>query len=186
MTRHDAVGYAHILAEPGRSRLQRDAVVVGVGNDTRHHHLMTAVQIEGVVVVVVAVQHLDAVNPQPVAGQVVLHPATAVLQRNAAHRNVLTLDEAQQVGTGDALVIPRQFLESTAPTVDDALTADSHMAHLVGIDQLDGGSLRAQRHVVRLHRAVVLQARTAIERCTKFQVQMNVAPQLDGANLIIA
>ena len=186
MARHDAVGYTHILAKPGRSRLQRDAVVVGVGYNTRHHHLMTAIQIEGVVVVVVTVQHLDTVNPQPVAGQVVLHPAAAVLQRDAAHRDILALNEAQQMGTGDALVIPRQLLEGTSTPVDNTLTADGHMVHLVGVNQLDGGSLCAQRHIVRLHRTVVLYARTSIERCAKFQIQMNVATQLDGANLIIA
>ena len=93
MAADHAVRDADILAEPGRRRLQRDAVIIGVGYHVCHNDIMTTVQVEGIVVVVVAVQHPDAVDAHAVTGQVVLHPASAVLQGNAADGDVLTPDE---------------------------------------------------------------------------------------------
>ena len=67
---------------------------------------MTTIQIERIIVVVVAVVHLDASDLQSVAGQIVLHPTAGVAQGDVAHGYVLTLDEAQQMWTSDAFIVP--------------------------------------------------------------------------------
>ena len=76
MAAHHTVGHADVLARPWRRALERDAIVVAVGHHAGHHHVVTTVKVEGIVVVVVAVEHLDVGNPHPVARQVMLHPAT--------------------------------------------------------------------------------------------------------------
>ena len=93
MARHHAVGNADVLAKARRRALQRDGIVVAVGPQVADQHVVAAVEVEGVVVVVVAVFHLDAVDAQAVAGQVMLHPATAVSQRNILYHNVLAIDK---------------------------------------------------------------------------------------------
>ena len=105
---------------------------------------MTAIDIQRVVIVVVAIKHLDAVYPHTVTGQVVLHPATRVLQGDVLDDDILTLDEADKVRTGDALVVPGEFLEGAPSSVDGTKTINHHVLHLVSIDQLDGRCLRAQ------------------------------------------
>ena len=135
---------------------------------------MTAIQIEGVVVIVITVLHLDTLYLQSIASQIMLHPATAVLQGNISHGDILALDESQQMGPGDAFVIPRQLFKSSAPSVDGAIAIDHHVLHLVGIDQLDGIGLCAQRDIVRLHRLIILQVCAAIERGALFQKQMHI------------
>ena len=109
VARHHAVGYADVLAEPWRGALQGDAIVVAVGHHAPDDDVVASVQVECVVVVVVAVDHLDVLDVQAVAGQVVLHPSAAVAQCYAAHTHVATADEAQQVGARDALVVPREL-----------------------------------------------------------------------------
>ena len=147
---------------------------------------MAAVQVQRVVVAVVAVGNLDATDAQAVAGQIVLHPATAVLECDVLDGDVATLDEAQQMGTGDALVVPRQFGEHAASPVDGAIAVDDDILHRVGIDELDGLGMGAQRHVVRFHAAVVPQVGGAIECCSQLQMQVDIALQDDGANLVVA
>ena len=67
---------------------------------------MTAVQVEGIVVVVVSVKNLDSIDEKPVAGEIVLHPAAAVPKCDIPDDDILTTDDSQQVRTGDTLVIP--------------------------------------------------------------------------------
>ena len=76
MAAHHAVCDSDVLAEPWRGALQRNAVVVGVADHVAHRHLMAAVQVERIIIVVVAVDDRDAVNLHAVAGQPVLHPAS--------------------------------------------------------------------------------------------------------------
>ena len=186
MTRHHTVSDANVLTEAGRSALQRDGIVVAVGYHPPHDHVVTAVQVEGIVVIVITVLHLDALYLHSVAGQIMLHPAAAVLQRDVPHGDILALDEPQQVGTGDALIVPRQFPESPAPSVDGAIAVDHHVPHLVGIDQLDGVGLCAQRDIVRLHGPVILQVGTAIERGPLLQKQVYIRLQDDRTCLILS
>ena len=84
MARYHAVGNANILAEAWRGALQCDGIIVGIGKHIAYHHFMASVEVEGIVVVVVAVEHLYAVNLHTVASQIVLHPATGVLQCDVA------------------------------------------------------------------------------------------------------
>ena len=162
---HHAVADADVLAQSRRSALQGDAVVVAIGQHALHNDLMTAVQVERIVVVVVAVEHLDVLYFQSVAGQVVLHPAARVAQRHVADGDVLALDEANKVGPRDALVVPRELLKGPSAPVDGARSAQHNVLHAVGINQLHRLRLRAQRHVVALHGAVVVQVGRAEERC---------------------
>ena len=186
MTGQHAVADADILAEAGRSALERDAIIVGVGQQATHHHIVTAINIERVVVVVIAIVHLDILYPHAVASQIVLHPATGVPESDAPDGDILALDKTDEMGTGDAFVVPRQLLEGTAPAIDGAIAINRHMAHLVGIDQLDGGGLGAQRHVVGLHGTVVLEVGAAIEGGTVFEIEMDIGLEHNGAGLIVA
>ena len=127
---------------------------------------MATIQVEGVVVVVIAVEHLDTLYLQTVASQIMLHPATAVLQGDIPHGDVLALDKSQQMRPGDTLIIPRQFLESAPATINRSIAVDDHIPHLVGIEQLNCVGLRAQRDIVRFHWPVVVHICTAIERGT--------------------
>ena len=106
MARHHAVADADILAQTWRGALERDAVVITVSHHAFHHHVMASVDVEGVVVVIVAVENLDTIDAQPVASQVVLHPTAGVAQRDIFHHNVTALDEAQQMWTCDSLIVP--------------------------------------------------------------------------------
>ena len=76
--------------------------------------------------------------------------------------------------TGDALIIPRQLFKRPALSVDGAFAINLHICNLVGINQLDGGSLCAQRNIVGLHRPVVFQIGAAIEGGALFQEEMYV------------
>ena len=78
------------------------------------------------------------------------------------------------MGARDAFVVPRQLLKGLAPSVDGSLSVYRDVLHTIGINQLDGGALCAQRHVVRLHGAIVLQASAAVECTTMFQMQVNM------------
>jgi len=144
MAGQHAVADADILAETWRGALQRDAIVVAIGHDAPDDDLMTAVDIQRVVIVVVAIKHLDAVYFHAVTGQVVLHPATRVLQGDILDDDILTLDEADKVRTSDALVVPGEFLEGASSSIDGTKAINHHVLHLVSIDQLDGRCLRAQ------------------------------------------
>ena len=145
---------------------------------------MTAVEVEGVVVVVVTVENLDSIDMQTVTGQVVLHPAAAVAEGNAADGDVAALDESQQVGAGDAFVVPRQFLEGTALSVNGPVAVNGYMTHLIGIDQLDGLRVRPQRHIVRFHRHIVAQTGTAIECRPLLKIEAHMALQPDRPCLV--
>ena len=134
VTAHHAVGDTDVLAQLRRCGFQRDAVVIGVGHDIRHNHIMTAVQVERIVVVVVAVIHLDAADMQTVTGQIVLHPAAAVAQGDVSHGDILALYKSDKVRPRDALIVPRQLLERPSPSVDRSLSVDADILHLVGID----------------------------------------------------
>ena len=99
---------------------------------------MTAIDIKRVIVVVVAIEHLDAIYSYAVAGQIVLHPATGVLKGDVLDGDILTLDETDEVGTSDALVVPGEFLEGATLSVDGAKAINHYVFHVVGINQLDG------------------------------------------------
>ena len=144
MAGQHAVADADVFAETWRGALQRDTIVVAVGNDTPDNDFMTTVDIQRVVVIVVAIEHLDAVYAHTVASQIVLHPATRVLEGDVLDGDILTLNEADEVRTGDSLIVPGEFLEDTSSSVDGAQTINHHIFYLVGIDQLDGRGLRAQ------------------------------------------
>ena len=144
MAGQHAVTDADILAETWRGALQRDAIIVAIGYDALDDDLMTAVDIQGIVIVVVAIEHLDAVYSHAVTSQVVLHPATRVLQGDVLDDDILTLDEADKVRTSDALIVPAEFLEGASSSVDGAKAINHHVPCLVGIDQLDGRGLCAQ------------------------------------------
>ena len=105
---------------------------------------MTAIKIERIIIVVITIKDLDSIDKNTVAGQIVLHPAARIFQRNALHRNVLTLNETQQMRTRNAFIIPGMFLESPSSPINSTITVDGDILNLVGIDQLDGVSLRAQ------------------------------------------
>ena len=186
MARYHAVADADILAKARRGRFQGDAVVVAIRHDASHNHLVTAVNIQSVVVIIVAIEHLDAVDSHAVAGQIVLHPAAGVPQCDVLDGDILALNETYQVRTGDALVVPRELFEGAASSVDSAEAVNHHVSDLVGINQLNGGCLRAQRHVVGLHRPVVVQVGTAVKRGALFQIEVHVRLQHHGANLILA
>ena len=143
MTAYHTVADADILTESGRGGLQCDAIVIAVGDHSSHDDLMTAVDVEGIVIVVVPVKHLDAVDAEAVASQEVLHPTTAVAQGDVLDGDIAALDKAQQVRTGDALIIPRFFLEGASPAIDGACARDGYITDGVGIDELYSGGLRA-------------------------------------------
>ena len=144
MTGNHAVTDADILAEAWRGTLQRDTIIIAIGYDALDDDLMTTIDIQCIVIVIVAIEHLDAVYSHSVAGQVVLHPTTRVLQGDILDDDILTLNEADKMRTSDALVVPGEFLEGASSSVDGAETVNHHVLHLVGIDQLDGRGLRAQ------------------------------------------
>ena len=99
---------------------------------------MTAIDIEGVIIIVITIKNLDSIDIQAVAGQIVLHPAATVPESNILHRNVLALDESKQVRTRDAFIVPRQLFEGTSSSVNDTIAVDGDIAHLVSIDKLNG------------------------------------------------
>ena len=78
MTRHDTVGNHNVLAESRRCGFQRDTIVVRVSRHATYNDVVTTVQIECVVVIVVAIYDTNAVNPDAVTSQIVLHPASAI------------------------------------------------------------------------------------------------------------
>ena len=143
MAGHLAIRNLDVLAESGRGGLQRDTIVVGIGNHIGDRDFVTTVQVECIVVIIVAVEDLDAIDDKTVASQIVLHPATTVLQRNVLDGNVLALDETKQMRAGDAFIVPRQLFEGTPSSVNDAIAVDGDIAHLVSINQLDGGGVGA-------------------------------------------
>ena len=95
---------------------------------------MTAIEVEGIVVVVISVENLDSIDVQPVAGQIVLHPAAAVAEGDIPYGDVAALDETYQVWTGNAFVVPGLFGEGPSLSVDGACAVDDHVVHFVGID----------------------------------------------------
>ena len=147
---------------------------------------MASVQIQCIIIVIVAVENLDAFNPHPVASQIVLHPASGVPQRNVLDDDILTLDETQQMRTGHPLVVPGEFLKGAATSVYRTIAVYRHMTHLVSKDQLDGSRLCTQGYIVGFQRLVVLQVRTAIQCCPLFQIKMNKRFQDNRAYLIMS
>ena len=147
---------------------------------------MTTVEVEGIVVVVISVENLDSIDVQPVAGQIVLHPAATVAEGDIPDGDVAALNETYQVRTGDAFVVPRLFSEGPSLSVDGACAVDDHVVHLVGIDQLDGGGLRSERHIVRFHRQIIPDVSTPVERRTLFYIKMYVRLQDERAGLEVA
>ena len=109
---------------------------------------MASVQVEGVVVKVVAIEDLYTIDMQTVAGQIVLHPTAAVTECDVLDGDILALNKAQQMGSRDSLIVPRKFLERTSPAVDSAKTADDHIVNFVGKDELDGCAMSPQRDIV--------------------------------------
>ena len=186
MARYHAIGNKDVFAEPGRGAFQCDAIIIRIHQQPLDENPATTVNIEAVVVVVIAVIYLEVLNPHMETGQIMLHPATRVLQGDILHGNLLALDETDEMRSCDALVVPRQLFKRPALSVDGAFAINHHILHLVGIDQLDGGNLRAQRHKVRLHRPVVHQGCAAIERRPFLQIEMHVRLQHDGTRLIVA
>ena len=174
MTRYHTVADTDILAETWRGRFQGDAVIVAIGQDTLDNDLMTAIDIQCIVVVVVAIEHLDVLYPHTVASQIMLHPTTRVLEGDILDCDILALDKTNQVWTGKALIVPRQFFEGAASPVDGTKAINHNIFHLIGIDQLDGGCLRAQRYIVGPHWLVVLQVCAAKEGSSLFKVEVYV------------
>ena len=117
MAGHLAIRNLDVLAESGRGGLQRDTIVVGIGNHIGDRDCVTTVQVECIVVVIVAVEDLDAIDDKAVASQIVLHPATTVLQRDILDGDVLALDETKQMGTRNAFI-----------------AVNHDIVHLVGVD----------------------------------------------------
>ena len=138
MAGYHTVRDADILAEAGRGGFQGDAVVVAIGYDAPDDDVVTAIDVERVIIVVVAIEHLDAVDTHTVAGQIMLHPAARVPERDIFDGDVLTLDEADEVGAGDALVVPGEFLEGAPLSVNGSKAINHYVFHVVGINQLDG------------------------------------------------
>ena len=90
MTRHLTVGDTYILAEPGRSRLQGDAVVIAVRHHSLDRDLMAAIEVKSIVIIVISVKNLDSIDIQTVTGKIVLHPAAAVSERDILDRDVFS------------------------------------------------------------------------------------------------
>ena len=186
MAGHLAIRNLDVLAESGRGGLQRDTIVVGIGNHIGDRDFVTTVQVECIVVVIVAVEDLDTINDKTIASQIVLHPATTVLQRNVLDGNVLALDETKQMRAGDAFIVPRKLFEGTPSSVNDAIAVDGDIAHLVGINQLDSSGMGAQGNIVGLDGDIVLQIGTTIKGCPLFQIKVDITFQNDSACLVIA
>lgn len=70
----DAVADGDVFAKARRGAFESDAVVVGVSDHVAYCYVMAAVEIKSIVIVVVAVEDGDAVDPHAVAGEIVLHP----------------------------------------------------------------------------------------------------------------
>ena len=84
MAGHLAIRNLDVLAESGRGGLQRDTIVVGIGNHMGDRDFVTTVQVECIVVIIVAVEDLDAIDDKTVASQIVLHPTTSMTRRSQA------------------------------------------------------------------------------------------------------
>ena len=57
------------------------------------------------------------------------------------------------------------------------MTRDHHILDLIGIEELDGGGMGAQRHIVRFHRQIILQVSAAVERGPLLQIEMHITLQ---------
>ena len=141
---HHTVSNDNVLAESGRRGLQRDAVVVRVGYHTTHNDVVTAIQVQRIIIIIVTVHDLDTVDSYTVAGQIVLHPTAAVTQRNVLDHDVTTLYESQQVWTCDALVVPRLLGKHTPLSVYRSVAVNHYILSLVGIYQLYRRRMRSQ------------------------------------------
>ena len=186
MRRDGAVANGDVLAQTGRGRLEGDGVVVRVGYHVTHHYVVTSVEVKGVVVVVVAVVDGDALYLEAVACQIVLHPASRVAQGDAADGDVAALYEPEKVRTGDGLVVPCQLGESGSASVDGALSRDGHRAGLVGIDELDGRGVGAQRHIVGLYGDIVPDVCRAVEGGSVLEAQCDIALEEDAPGLPVS
>ena len=100
--------------------------------------------------------------------------------------DVAALYETYQVRTSDAFVVPRLFDEGPSLSVDGALSVDDHVVHLVGIDQLDGGGLGAERHIVRFHWLIIPDVSTPVERRSLLNIEMYVRLQDERTSLVVA
>ena len=172
MTRYHTIADTHVFAKTGRGALQRNTIVIAISYHAAYNHLMAAVDIQRIVIIVITIKNLDSIDIQAVASQVVLHPATRIAQGNTTHQDVLTLDKANQMRTGDSLIVPRKFLKGPSTTIYDTQAVNRYVVHAIGINQLDGSSLRSKRQIVRFHRYIILQSGTAIERGSLFQIQV--------------
>jgi len=89
------------------------------------------------------------------------------------------------MGAGDALVVPREFLEGAPTAVDGAMPANADVLHLVGVDKLDGGHFRPQRYIVCRHGTVVLQVGGTVEGGTLLQIELDAASEFYRTYLIL-
>ena len=106
MTRYDTVSYHNVLTKSRRCGLQCDTVVIRICRYATYNDVVTAIQIECIVVVVVSVHDTNAINAYTVASQIVLHPASAIFECYVFDSDVTTLYETQQMRTCDTLVVP--------------------------------------------------------------------------------
>ena len=118
MTRYHTIADTHVFAKTGRGALQCNTIVVAISYHTTHNHLMAAVDIQRIVIIVITIKNFDSIDIQAVASQVVLHPAARITQGDTTHQDVLTLDKANQMRTGDTLIVPRKFLKGPSTTIN--------------------------------------------------------------------
>lgn len=145
---------------------------------------MTTVEVEGIVVVVIAVEHGDTVDFHAVAGEIVLHPATGIFQRHAADPHIRAADEAEEMRTGYPFVVPRELRKSAAAAVDSALAGDGHTRGAVGIDELYGWRVGAERHIIGLYGRIVGYVGAAEKRGAVFEMQRDIVAQEDASDFI--
>ena len=156
MARYHTIADTHVFTKTGRGALQRNTIVVTISYHTTHNHLMTAINIQCIVIIVITIKNLDSIDIQAVASQVMLHPAARITQGDTTHQNILTLDKANQMRTGDAFIVPREFLKGPSSTIYGTQAINRHILHAISIDQLNSGSLRSKRQIVRFHRYIIL------------------------------
>ena len=88
---------------------------------------MASVNIESVIIIVIAILYLDTLYPDAVAGEIVLHPASTVLQSHIFYGDITALYKPEQMRAGDSFVIPRFFLECPPSSVDSTISVDYHI-----------------------------------------------------------
>ena len=168
MAAHHAIWNADILTEPGWRTLQRDTIIVRIAYHITHHHFMTPVQIECIVIIVVAIDDSNSINHHTITRQPMLHPASWIPKRNAFQLHITTLYKAQQMGSCDAFIVPWQFRERLAATVNNTFTVNSHILHIICPNQLYSRCVGAQRDITGPLRCVVIDVCTSIKHSTFF------------------